>query len=319
MLYKILPMLFLIWMGCSSTHPITEAPYTDLNGGVDGVRLDDFPHSIIGSIEWADLASPNVHSIDEEFQIAVKSNQPPHYLFRINNEEKDTVETILYWTKYEGQLALRADKNMQDHLSGTCEEFKNAGIYEYCIPQFSKATNLNNIFSNLVNFNIWTLPNDLEFDELEREMYTNWSIMYQIRAGMNYRSFQHNNPDTYVHSTEALNLMAIDTQLKQIAMRLIPADNHNIYKGITSGIEGAVFKPCNNNETWRFNGNIADLGYKNGFPMSVLKADSVRFLVKLEGTVQDVWISQRNSTGFTKVISPISINSLTTTSATECD
>lgn len=104
---------------------------------------------------------------------------------------------------------------------------------------------------------------------------------------MNYRTFRHDNPDNYVPTDKALNIIKIVDQLNRVASTIKKSDNYDLYEGITSGTIGATFKPCNNNEVWRYNGNITSITSSNTFPIKVMHADSLQFLVKLEGTVQD--------------------------------
>ncbi|MGB0348183.1 MAG: hypothetical protein ACPGGA_11900 [Balneolaceae bacterium] len=319
MSYRGLSILLLLGLACGSVHPITEAPYISLEQGVDGVRLDGFPSAIVDSLNWNDLASAENRKVGEEFQIAIKSDIQPYHLFRITNNRKDPGETVLFWPKPEFQIGLDPDENMRDYLNGMCDEFRETNMYEFCIPQFSREANWRSTFSNLVNQKIWSIPDGIVFEENSEESSNNWSMIYEIRAGMNYRTFQHNNPDSYASSAEALNIMAMAAQLRQIAVNFTPAQNYNIYEGITSGTKGSAFVPCNSEETWRFDGEIAELTSEFGLPMTVVDQDNIRFLVKLEGTIRDEWYAQRNSTGFTKVITPNQINSITVTTATRCN
>jgi hypothetical protein len=312
-------ILFLFVIGCTTVHPITEVPYISLEFGVDGVRLDDFPRSLIDSLQWNDLASAELSSVSEELHIAIKSDFPPYYLFRMSNEKNSYGDIILYWPKPDQYMSLTPNKNMHDHLKGICKEFNNAGIFEYCVPETSKLTDWNKTFKYLEHLNIWTLGDNYEFDAYDIENNLQWSLIYQVRAGMNYRTFRHDNPDYYVPTDKALNVMKIVDQLNRVVSDVKKPDNYDLYEGITSGTVGATFKPCNNDEVWRFNGNIASITSSNALPIKVTHADSLRFLVKLEGTVQDEWVAYRNNSGFTKTISPININSIVVTSATECD
>ena len=36
-------------------------------------------------------------------------------------------------------MGLTPNKNMHDHLRETCKEFKNAGIFEYYVPETSNS------------------------------------------------------------------------------------------------------------------------------------------------------------------------------------
>lgn len=83
-------ILFLFVIGCTTVHPITEAPYISLEFGVDRVHQDDFPKSLVDSLQWNDLASAELSSVSEEVHIALKSDFPPHYLFRVNNDKNNS-------------------------------------------------------------------------------------------------------------------------------------------------------------------------------------------------------------------------------------
>ena len=114
---------------------------------------------------------------------------------------------------------------------------------------------------------------------------------------MNYRTFSYNNPDTYASTAEALDIMAMAAQLRQIAVNFSPPQNYYTYLGITSGVKGSAFVPCGSDEIWRFNGDISELTNQNGLPITFVDQDSIRFLVKVEGTIRDEWYAQRNNTG----------------------
>ncbi len=307
-------------MACRSAHPITEAPsYTDLKQGVDGVRLDDFPSAIIDSLEWKDLPSTDTRKVGEEFHIAIKSDQKPYHLFRISKSRKNPGETILYWPKPEVQLGMEPDDNMRDYLNGMCEEFFTAGEYEYCIPLFSKEVNWKGIFGSLVNRNVWSVADGVAFQSDSADINSSWSMIFQVRSGSNYRTYQHSNPDNYTVSEETTDIMAIAVQLKNVADNFTPAQNYDVFTGITSGVRGTGFKPCNSEETWRFNGNISELISESGLPINLTEQRNLNFLLKVEGTIKDEWYAQRNNTGFTKVITPVHVNSVQVTSATECN
>ena len=100
-------------------------------------------------------------------------------------------------------MGLTPNKNMHDHLRETCKEFKNAGIFEYCVPETSNLTNWNKKFKYLEYLNIWTLGDDYEFNSYDIENYLPCSLIYQIHVGMNYRTFRHDNPDYYVPTDKA--------------------------------------------------------------------------------------------------------------------
>lgn len=319
MVYRRLSIFLLLGLACGSAHPITEAPYISLEFGVDGVRLDEFPTAIVDSLNWNDLASAELKKFGEEFQIAIRSDTEPYHLFRISDSRKNAGETVLFWPKPELALGFDPDENMRDFLNGMCDEFQEAGEYEYCIPQFSRDANWKSTFSNLTNRNLWSIPDGVEFEGETEELSSDWSMIFQIRAGMNYRTFKHSNPDSYTSTEEALDIMAMASQLRQIASNFTPAQNYNIYEGITSGTKGAEFYPCGSTETWRFDGDISELTNENGLPITVLEPDSIRFLVKLEGTIRDEWYAQRNNTGVTKIVTPVQINSLVVTSASRCN
>ncbi len=197
-------ILFLLVIGCTTVHPITEAPYISLEFGVDGVRQDDFPLSLVDSLQWNDLASSELTSVSEEVHIALKSDFPPHYLFRVSNDKNNSGNIIIYRPKPNKNISLSLDKNMHHHLKGTCKEFKTAGIIEYCVPETSNLTNWNNTFEYLENHTIWTLGDDYEFDAYDIENNLQWSLIYQIRAGMNYCTFRHDNPDYFGPTDKAL-------------------------------------------------------------------------------------------------------------------
>lgn len=318
MIYRGLPFVLLIWMACSSTHPITEAPYINLNQGVNGVRLDDFPTAVVDSLKWNDLASADLRKFGEEFQIAIKSETKPYHLFRISNSRKDPGQTILFWPKPDLQLGFITVENMHDFLNGMCEDYYVAGSYEYCIPLFSKDVNWESTFSNLVSKNIWALSDGVVFDVDSTSVNNSWSMIFEVRSGMNYRTYSHENPDNYDNSLESVNILAVAAQLRQIANNFTPAQNYDLYTGITTGTKGSEFRPCNSDETWRFDGEISELIAGDGLPVIVTEKENIRFHIKVEGTIRDEWYAQRNSTGFNKIITPIHINSLSVTSATQC-
>lgn len=305
-------------IGCSSTHPITEAPYINLEQGVDGVRLNGFPTAIVDSLGWNDLPSASATKFGEEFQIAIQSDQKPYHLFRISSARKDPGQTILFWPKPEMDQVTSPNENMKDFLQGMCEDYLEAGNYEYCIPQFSRDVNWGTYFSNMVNQNIWSMEDEASFEMSSDSTVSDWKMVFQIRSGMNFRTFRHTNPDGYQYSGESVNVLAIAAQLRQIANNFTPAKNYDVYRGITSGEKGSTFQPCGLNEQWRFDGEISALITESGLPIQVQDQENLRFLVKVEGSIRDEWYAQRNSTGVTKIITPVHVNSISVTSARSC-
>lgn len=55
----------------------------------------------------------------------------------MSNKKNSYGDIILYWSKPDQYMGLTPNKNMHDHLKGTYKEFKNAGIFEYCVPETS--------------------------------------------------------------------------------------------------------------------------------------------------------------------------------------
>ena len=175
--YRWLSIMIILWMACGSVHPITEAPYINLEQGVDGVRLPEFPTAIVDSLNWNDLASAQLRKFGEEFQIALKSDAIPYHLFRISGSRKNAGETVLFWPKPELEIGLEPEQNMCDFLNGMCDEFKEAGDYEYCIPLFSRDADWKGAFSNLINRNIWSSADGVEFEENTEDVKSNWSMV----------------------------------------------------------------------------------------------------------------------------------------------
>lgn len=285
---------------------------------MDGVRLEEFPTAIVDSLGWNDLPSAAMTKFGEEFQIAIQSDQKPYHLFRISENRRNAGQTILFWPKPPFSEALAPEENMQDFLTGMCEEYYEAGDYEYCIPLFSREVNWKSIFGTLTANDIWSNPDGATFETRSDSAEISWKMTFQIRAGMNFRTFQHENPDNYVTSGEAIDVMLIATQLRSVANNFTPAKNYDIYTGITSGVKGSAFQPCGLQEQWRFDGDMASLISESGLPINVEEQDGLRFYVKVEGNIRDEWYAQRNSTGFTKIITPVHVNSIRITSADTC-
>jgi|GEM_PF-6276162 len=307
-----------ITLGCSSPHPITEAPYIDLSTGVDGVVIEAFPAAVVDSLGWTNLASAGVRKFGEEFQIAIISDTKPFHLFRISKSRKNPGETVLFWPIPDESDALTPEQNMQQYLNGMCEEFEVAGDYEYCVPKFSREANWARTFSILNDRNAWSAPDGSVLEQDSEITEKNWRLIFQARAGRNYRIYEYRNPEMYRNSEEAVDVLAISAQLRQIANNFTPARNLDVFTGITTGVKGSEFIPCGSNERWRFDGELSELINENGLPFQIEEQDSLRFLLKLDGTLRDEWYAQRSTTGFAKILTPSHINSFSVTSATSC-
>ncbi len=312
--------LCIIVVGCGSVHPITTVNHTDLSAGTNGLRINEFPAPVVDALGWRNLSSAEIDNVDEEFQIAIFSETKPFHLFRISNSKKDPGNTVLFWPN-DGSSDLAApEENMHEYLNTICEDFKQVGPYEYCIPKFNKSNDWGKIYNNLVQRNIWTMKDGSEFEDNHSDIFVEekWGMIFQIRKGMYYRTFSHENPDLYSGTSETLDVLAVAAQLRLIANNFVPPINYNTYSGITNGLRGSVFKPCGVNEQWRFDGNLTELISEKGIPTIARQQDGFLFEVKVSGVLRDEWYTNRRSTGFSKIITPIEVSSINIVSDTVC-
>lgn len=312
--------LCIIVVGCGSIHPITTVDHTDLTAGADGLRINEFPAPVVEALGWQNLASAEVENVDEEFQIAIYSESKPFHLFRISNGKKDPGDTILFWPNDGSSDRAIPKENMHEYLNTICEDFMQAGPYEYCIPKFNKSNDWGSIYNNLIQRNIWTMKDGSEFDANSSRTSDGelWGMVFQVRKGMLYRTFSHENPDLYSGTSETLDVLAVAAQLRLIANNFVPPINYNTYAGITNGLRGSVFKPCGVNEQWRFDANLTELMSKKGMPTVSQQQDGFLFEVKVSGVLRDEWYTNRRTTGFSKIITPIDVSSVSIASDTVC-
>ncbi len=308
----------LLAIGCGSTHPITTVEHTDLSAGIDGRRITEFPSPIVEALEWKNLSSADATNVDEEFQIAIYSETSPYHLFRISPGKKNPGEVILFWPLDGSSKSAVPEKNMHEYLSTICDEFERTGPYEYCAPKFNSGNDWGRIYSNLVQRNIWTLPDGSEIATSQAEDRQQWGMVFQIRKGMYFRTISHENPDLYNSTAEAFDVLAITAQLRLITNNLVPPINYNTYSGITNGLKGSAFIPCGLNEQWRFDANLTDLISSKGIPTAVEKQDELLFKVKVAGMLRDEWYANRRSTGYTKIITPVEISEVSVVTDTTC-
>lgn len=151
----------IIVIGCGSIHPITTVEHTDLTEGTDGQRINVFPAPVVESVGWRNLSSAAVDDVDEEFQIAIYSDRKPFHLFRISNSKKNPGGSVLFWPFDGSSDSAVPEENMREYLSTICEEFERVGPYEYCLPKFNSNNNWENTYNNLIQRNIWTMPDGL--------------------------------------------------------------------------------------------------------------------------------------------------------------
>lgn len=110
-----------------------------------------------------------------------------------------------------------------------------------------------------------------------------WGMVFQVRKGMYFRTFSHENPDLYNGTSEALDVLSVAAQLRLIANNFVPPINYNTYAGVTNGLRGSEFIPCGVNETWRFDANLTELMTKKGMPTVTQQQDQLLFQVKVSG------------------------------------
>ncbi|MBO6535691.1 MAG: hypothetical protein JJ966_05670 [Balneolaceae bacterium] len=310
----------IIVIGCGSIHPITTVEHTDLTEGTDGQRINVFPAPVVESVGWRNLSSAAVDDVDEEFQIAIYSDRKPFHLFRISNSKKNPGGSVLFWPFDGSSDSAVPEENMREYLSTICEEFERVGPYEYCLPKFNSNNNWENTYNNLIQRNIWTMPDGSAFESSTTNPDDGelWGMVFQVRKGMYFRTFSHENPDLYNGTSEALDVLSVAAQLRLIANNFVPPINYNTYAGVTNGLRGSEFIPCGVNETWRFDANLTELMTKKGMPTVTQQQDQLLFQVKVSGVLRDEWYSNRRTTGFTKIITPNEVSEVRVVSDTSC-
>ncbi|MCG8374607.1 MAG: hypothetical protein MI700_13780 [Balneolales bacterium] len=316
-LYSTVLLCVIFFAGCGSSHKLSSVEYTDLGQGSAGFVHPEFPAELADSLGWGSLASSEYDKVKEEFRIAISSESYPFHLFRIQSGRRIKGESILYWPKAGTVDVFNVPTNMADYLKGTCDEIRQTQNFEYCFPILTNEIDWGVAYDNLERNNIWTLPDISAMDIEASEDRSGWTIHTQVRLGDYYRSFHHISPDQYGGSAEALNILAVSSQLRIITSSFSLPQNFNTYQGITSGVRGAEFVLCDNSEVWRFNADLSELLTENGYPTISQGQDSLLFFVDVKATVRDEWYAQR-ANGFSKVITPSEVNSFSMVSTTTC-
>ena len=277
------------------------------------------PEEITETLNWGTLSDPDLENVKEEFRITLTSASIPYHIFRVVHRKKVRGESILYWPKeLDLNHTIAPQRNMEEFLSDTCKEIHQTENYEYCIPELSKNIDWSPVYNMLVQRNIWTLPDETDMQFVSNESSNPWEIYIQTRYQNYYHSYNHTNPDQYGGNLQALDLLAITAQMRQIASSFTPAQNFNTYQGITTGIRGSDFIPCDIDEVWRFNARLDELIAKNGITAQFEGQDSLLFFVNVQGSVEDEWYAQRESSGYSKVITPVQINNIELVKSVNC-
>lgn len=303
--------------GCSSTHPIMEANPIDIATSQPVEQV--IPEELVEALGWGVLSDPAQEKVNEEFRVSFSSASIPYHLFRIQNEKKIQGAIVLYWPKSRNvRHTVTPEQNMEVFLAGTCDEILETELYEYCHPELRVEPNWGRLYEVLVSNQIWTLPTAEEIEPVEEESSNPWEMSLETRYQNYYRSMTHSNVDKYQRGEHKLHLLATSAQLQLIAESVSPAANYNIYQGVTNGLRGADFYPCGSDEVWRFNGDLSKTMSESGMAIEIEGQDSLLFFINITGHLQDEWYALRESTGYSKLIFPTSINNLELVHSTEC-
>lgn len=307
---------------CKSSHKLTGTDYVDLSAGSAITSTINFPQEIADSLGWGDLTSAEMEKVKEEFRFSLTSEYEPHHLYRISVKRKVSGESILYWSKSRRVSFTHAHQNMRQFLKGKCTEFFETENYGYCKPEYLVEPDWGNIYSKLEDRNIWQIPGLEEMDSLNTSGTIpdsiRWVINTQVRLKDYYRDYKHINPEKYSGDANKIDLLTIIAQLQLISSRHQKAENFNLYSGVTTGARGSGFILCDENQTWRFDGDLEQLLKATGYPATFEEAENQFFYITVSGEVETEWYGYSGRTGFTKVIRPSEVNNMVTLPNNKC-
>lgn len=311
-----IPFLLTIFIvtACSSTHKMSETNYQDLSSGSVVQSNPAFPGEVEQAAGWGSIIDGKFKKGQEEMRFNLTSESEPFHLFRVTNRKKVGGEIILYWQK--GDIA--KSETMKDFMNGRCEEIQETQNYEYCYPLFVDEPNWELLYKSLESSNVWTISDQPEttLDSLDGNSY--WKIDVELRLKNYYRTYDHISPDQYQEMEAGKLATSIAGRLNTMTYNFLTAENFDTYSGITNGKPGSDFIECNKNEVWRFNGSLQDLIERSGYPVTVEEQENIFFYVTVQGTIREIWHSNRGESGAVKNLFPSEINNISVVTTGSC-
>ncbi len=307
-------LIALVFTACSSTHKLSETSYQDLSSGSVVQGNPAFPSEVEEAVGWGDITEGKFKKGQEEMRFNLSSDSEPYHLFRITNRKKVGGEVILYWEKED----IVKSERMKDFMNGRCEEILETQSYEYCVPLYVEEPNWQLLYNSLESSNVWTVSDQhaITTDSLDQNSY--WKIDVELRVKNFYRSYEHISPDQY-QDVEAGKLATnIAGRLNTMTYNFLTAENFDTYSGITNGKPGSDFIECNKNEVWRFNGSLQKLIERSGYPVALEEQENMYFYITVQGTIREIWHSNRGKSGAVKNLYPSEINNISVVSSGTC-
>lgn len=310
------PILLAIFIvtACSSTHKMSETSYQDLTSGSVVQSNPAFPSEVEEAVGWGNITEGKFKKGQEEMRFNLTSQSEPYHLFRITNRKKVGGEVILYWEKED----IAKSERMNDFMKGRCDEIFETQSYEYCYPIYMTEPNWPLLYNSLESSNVWTIQDqaELSVDSLDEQSY--WKIDVELRLRDYYRSYDHVSPDQYRDVEAGRLATSIAGRLKTMTYNFLAAENFDTYSGVTNGKPGSDFIECNKNEIWRFNGNLQELIEQSGYPVSLEGQENIYFYITVQGTIREVWHSNRGESGAVKNLYPSEINNISIVETGTC-
>lgn len=305
-----------LFMGCDSTHKLTDTDYVDIKNERAPDMPEDYPEAIIEEAGWSDITTKlKENEENEEFRVWLRSSVYPAHIFKLKKGKKGVKgEGILYWNidttaSGDGMMNLK----MQNHLFGTCTEFFKVEAFGYCVPEYSENINWDSIYNAIESRGFWQLQGE---GDRSGETDKNWQMYVQMRLGNYYRAYTHQNPEVYADAMLSNDVRQLSKAVKLIADQFKQNISTNTFEGIT---DGERFTLCDSSEVWQFRGELNRLLARAGLQTNVnTENDDALYYVVIKGRVNPIWYNDWAVGELDRSIMPNGIYNIRSVSEIKC-
>lgn len=247
----------------------------------------------------------------------------PQDLFRFQISEAGVEgELILHWNAVDRES--KPGESFHDlmlySLSGSCEGFAVAAGRGTCRALFEPEPDWADALSRAEIAGLWMLPDpsELPLDADEQFLCLDCTSMtVELRDGPMYRAYQYSEGDLDLNYPEAEHAREVWQSIISIRRLQRFSDVHRVYRGITMGMYGATFRPCENGETWEFRSHLDYLARIAGVMLP--DAGEEGYLLEIIGVPSPEWQARRWESEHARVFQGTTLVSATPTDTLGCE
>ena len=248
----------------------------------------------------------------------------PQTLYRfIDVAGELTGEQVLYWPARppDATLGERPGESYHDlivdYQRGRCHRFRVEAQMGICRTRFTRTPDWKGVLRRAEAADLWSLPDESTLPR-RRLVLDGWGITVELRDGPLYRAYHYGNPDRQ-EWPEARQAVAIAHALRSVDSLAHRADVERWYRGVTTGRYKSAFRPCDQEATWRFDGELQQLRGGQAFAAVVDTTEQGReYIVEVLGILTPAWVARRWNSPFPRVLQPLEVRAVAPWSGSAC-